>query len=345
MKKIVLNAKDRSYDIYCGSNIYGQIGGYFDLAADKICIITDSNVAPLYLRKIKNAVNADVYDYVFEAGESSKTIDTCAKIYNFLAQKGFSKTDILIALGGGVCGDITGFVASTYLRGIRYYGIPTTLLAQVDSSIGGKCGVDISGGKNLVGSIYQPFGVLIDTLFLNTLDEGVFNDGMAEVIKYGFIYDKSLYQKCVEDTLGNLSDIIFRCVQIKKEIVEKDEFDGGLRMILNFGHTIGHAIEKLGGYEKHTHGSAVSIGMAYAAKLSEITYSKTGLFDSVAGSLKKLNLPVETDYSYTDIAQAVLNDKKNRDGLLNFILLKEIGKAEIYKINTVKVADFIRQAF
>lgn len=276
----------------------------------------------------------------------AKNLKTCADIYNFLARNGFSKTDLLLALGGGVCGDITGFVAATYLRGVRYYSLPTTLLAQVDLSIGGKCGVDIERGKNLVGCIYQPLGVLIDTAFLQTLKPQVFADGMAEVIKYGFIYDKNLYEKCLTDLKGNLFDIICRCVEIKKEVVEKDEFDDGLRMILNFGHTIGHAVEKLGGYKRYSHGQAVAIGMAYAARLSEKhAGAKTGLYQKVTGALKALNLPVSTDYGAAEIASAVANDKKNRSGALNFILLKGIGEAVIYKVNSSDAAGFISGAF
>lgn len=346
MKKITLKAKERGYDIYCGNNIYADIGNLFDLNAEKICIISDSVVAPLYLKKLKAAIKKEVFEYVFEAGESSKNLSTCADIYNFLAQNGFSKTDLLIALGGGVCGDITGFVAATYLRGVRFYSIPTTLLAQVDSSIGGKCGVDIERGKNLVGCIYQPFGVLIDTAFLQTLSPQIFAGGMAEVIKYGFIYDKQLYRKCLKDVKGNLPEIIYRCVEIKKDIVEKDEFDNGIRMILNFGHTIGHAVEKLGGYKRYSHGQAVAIGMAYAAKLSEKhEVAKSGLYKEVTAALKALELPAQTDYSAKEIALAAASDKKNRSGTLNFILLKDIGEAVIYKIDLTRAADFISGAF
>lgn len=346
MQEIKLCAKDRCYSIYCGNNIYKDIADLFDLRADKICIITDSNVAPLHLDNIKKAMAKPAFHYIIEAGEASKTIHTCIDIYNFLAQNHFTKTDLLIALGGGVCGDLAGFVAATYLRGIRYYSVPTTLLAMVDSSIGGKCGADIPYGKNLVGAIYQPYGVLIDTLFLNTLSQSVFNDGMAEVIKYGFIYDRSIYDKSINNLKQNIEQIIFRCAQIKTEIVQKDEFDSNLRMILNFGHTIGHAIEKLGAYSRYSHGQAVAIGMAYAAKLSQIyTAEYENLYDDVLYALNKLNLPVKTDYSHKEIIDAVRSDKKNREGKLNFILLKKIGSAAIYSVDGAQVHDFIKPCF
>lgn len=344
MKKLVLNAENRSYNIFCGQGILSQIDTIFDLNAEKICIITDTNVAPLYLESLKNAIKKDIFQFIYTAGEASKTLETCSAVYNYLAKNGFTKSDLIIALGGGVCGDLTGFIAATYLRGIKYYSIPTTLLAQVDSSVGGKCGVDISYGKNLVGAIYQPYGVMIDTDFLKTLSKSDFADGMAEVIKYGFIYDRSIYDKCLENLQENLFDIIFRCVDIKREIVEADEFDNGLRMILNFGHTIGHAIEQLGNFSRYTHGQAVAIGMAYASKLSEISgIGCKGLYKEVTDVLNFLGLPVKTDYKTEDILPVLLNDKKVRNGRLNFILLKEIGSSLIYKIDSQNAGEFIEQ--
>jgi len=350
MQKLVLNAKDRTYNIFCGQNLLNKAPSLFNIKGGKICIITDTNVAPLYIEKLKDSFtecdNADLYEYIFTAGEQSKTLKTCISIYNFLAEKGFTKSDVLIALGGGVCGDLTGFIASTYLRGIKFYSVATTLLAQVDSSIGGKCGVDIPYGKNLVGSFYQPFGVVSDTLLLNTLKVNDFNDGMAEVIKYGFIYDKNVYDKCLINLKDNLNDIIFRCIDIKREVVEKDEYDNGLRMILNFGHTVGHAVEKLGNYSSYTHGQAVAIGMVYAAKLSEVAgTAKKGLYDQVKNAVKLLGLPYSTDYSVSEILPVLLNDKKNREGKLNFILLSDIGKSLVYKVDSKEVESFLKQAF
>jgi 3-dehydroquinate synthase len=345
MKTIVLHAKDRNYNIYCGKDIYTQAGELFGISSGKVCIITDTNVAPLYMDNLKKSLKCDVCEFVFPAGEASKTVQTCLKAYDFLALRGFSRTDSLIALGGGVCGDLTGFIASTYLRGIKYYSVATTLLAQVDSSIGGKCGVDIERGKNLVGAFYQPFGVIADTGTLATLPKDVFCDGSAEVIKYGLIYDREIYNKCSEDIHKNIDGIIYRCIDIKREIVEKDEFDCGLRMILNFGHTIGHAIERLGNYTRYTHGQAVAMGMAYAARLSEATgTAKRGLYDKIAAILKKLSLPVNCDYTPEELAPALLSDKKIRDGSLNFILLSDIGKAVIYKVNERDVLSFIKKA-
>lgn len=346
MKKLTLNAKEKSYDIYFGEGITADIGSLFDLGCRKVCIVTDSIVAPLYLDKVKRAIKEDASSYIIPAGEASKSLDTCAKIYDFLAKNEFSRTDVLIALGGGVCGDVTGFVASTFLRGIPFCSIPTTLLAQVDSSIGGKCGVNIPSGKNLVGSFYQPSGVIIDYDYLKTLGGGEFGDGLAEVIKYGFIYDREVYELALSDLKRNLPKIIFRCVEIKKEVVEADEFDHGIRMILNFGHTIGHAIEKLGGYGKYSHGRAVSIGMAMAARLSEKAgVAKAGLSGEVIGALEKLNLPTRCEYTAEQIAPVILNDKKIKGGKLNFILLEEIGKAVMHAVDAGGVTDFVKAAF
>jgi 3-dehydroquinate synthase len=345
MKKLTLNAKDFSYDIFFGEGIAADITSLFALKGQKTCIISDSNVAPLYLEKVLAALGGCATSYVFPAGEASKSLDTCADIYNFLAKNEFSKTDALVALGGGICGDVTGFVSSTYLRGIPYFSLPTTLLAQVDSSIGGKCGVNIPYGKNLVGSFYQPRGVIIDTAFLKTLKERDFRDGLAEVIKYGFIYDEKICQWALSGLSQNLSDIVFRCVGIKKEVVEADEFDSGLRMILNFGHTIGHAIEKLGGYEKYSHGQAVSIGMAAAARLSEKAgMAKEGLYGKVVGILEKLGLPTRCEYEASQLLSAIFNDKKIRGGKLNFVLLKDIGQATVYPLDKESVEEFVEGA-
>lgn len=346
MQKLTLKSKYRSYDIFCGQNIIKDIASLFDLKADKICIITDSNVAPLYLKQVKEAIGSEVFNYTFKAGESTKCLNTCIDIYNYLAKIGFTRTDILIALGGGVTGDMAGFIASTYLRGIKYYSIPTTLLSQVDSSVGGKCGVDIAYGKNLVGSFYQPFGVIIDTDVLKTLSKSIFSDGMAEVIKYGFIYDRNIYDMCLENVNKYLFDIIVRCIDIKREIVEIDEHDDGLRMILNFGHTIGHAVESLGCYKRYSHGQAIAIGMAYAAKLSEnAQIGFKGIYGNVTEALKLFNLPIKSDYTAEEIMPVLLNDKKIRSGRLNFILLKDIGSSIIYKIDSSKAYDFIKEAF
>lgn len=345
MKKLTLRAKDKSYDIVFGEGIAKELCPLFGLKGKKVCVISDSNVAPLYLEKVKSALEGETFNFVFPAGEQSKSLETCAEIYNFLAKNEFSKTDALVALGGGICGDVTGFVASTYLRGMPYYSLPTTLLAQVDSSIGGKCGVNIPYGKNLVGSFYQPRGVIIDTAFLETLKEEDFRDGLAEVIKYGFIYDKRICDWALTDLMGNLSDIIFRCVEIKKEVVEADEFDEGPRMILNFGHTVGHAIEKLGGYKKYSHGQAVSIGMAAAAKLSEKAgIAPERLYDKVVRMLNKLSLPTRCEYSIEQLLPVIFNDKKMRGGKLNFVLLKDIGQAEVYPLDKESVAEFLEGA-
>lgn len=346
VKTIKLSGRDRAYDIICGNGILQDFTKYFPLQeGGTAAIISDSNVSVLYLDKLIKALKGyKTISYVFPAGEPQKTLATCSDIYNFLTENNFSRTDTLIALGGGVVGDITGFAAATYLRGVKYYSIPTTLLAQVDSSVGGKCGVDISGGKNLVGAFYQPFGVLCDSAFLSTLPKEQYTSGMAEVVKYAFIYDAGLLKNAL-NMADNADSVIARCVEIKRDIVQKDEFDDGERMTLNFGHTIGHAAETLGGYTAFLHGYAVAAGMAYAAKLSH----KWGLcpadtVNTVIESLTSLGLPVTLPFTAEQLLPVVLGDKKVRSGGLNFILLSGIGSAVIKKVPTNDVGVALRLA-
>lgn len=341
---LTLKSKDRTYDIVCGSNILSQFSKYFKITAEKICIVTDSNVAKLYLDELKKGLlGYEIVTHIFTAGEKSKNLSTAAKVFDLLAENSFSRSDALIALGGGVAGDLTGFIASTYLRGIKYYSIPTSLLAQVDSSVGGKCAVDIPMGKNLVGTFYQPFGVLADFNTLETLPKRQTLCGLAEVIKYGFIVDKSLAYDCGQARDSDLNDIIVRCIDIKREIVEEDEFDDARRMILNFGHTIGHAIEALGEYKKYSHGEAVAIGMAYAAKISaNLKLCTSSTAKEVVKLIKSAGLPINAEYTADQIMPYLLNDKKMRSGSLNFILLEEIGKAVIYPIKKDEVYQIIK---
>ena len=239
-----------------------------------------------------------------------------------------------IALGGGVVGDISGFAASTFLRGIKFIQIPTTLLAQVDSSVGGKVAVNLDGGKNLVGSFYQPKAVLIDPDMLSTLSERIFNDGMAEVIKYALIWDKELFSELEKDTL-DIEKIIYTCVDIKRQVVEEDEFDTGKRMILNFGHTYGHVVESAYNYETYTHGEGVAIGMARITERTEkMGITKVGTYDKIVSILKKYDLCFD-DYSIDKetAANIMLRDKKSAGGSINYIVLKEIGTCDIMKMD------------
>lgn len=311
----------------------------------KILIVTDTNVAPLYLNGLHNTIKERgciAYDVILPAGEGSKTLSNAEEIYEVLAENTFSRSDYVIALGGGMITDISGFCAATYNRGMKYISIPTTLLAMVDAAHGGKCGVDLECGKNLVGAFYEPEQVIIDVDYLDTLNEEYLTDGMAEVIKYAFIMDKSLYEQLLdldECDLRNES-VILKCIVDKQSIVMQDKKDFGIRRILNFGHTIGHALEQISGY-RISHGRAVAVGMV---KICEMAFDK-GLCDkSVCDALKsiigKFNLP--TDYSQLEaigdifetelkdkITQAMALDKKHDGEIFNVVVITAIGVAKI----------------
>lgn len=320
----------------------------------KLHIITDENLESIYLEPLISQISELVYEEdspdfyedfeisysVIPSGEMSKNLSTVSDIYESLAEMNFSRDDLIIALGGGVVGDISGFVAATYLRGVKLCQIPTSLLAQVDSSVGGKNGINLSMGKNLVGSFYQPHIVIVDPLLLQTLPESDFSDGVAEIIKYGLIKDPSLLEKLKEYKAVDgkdkrdfdlLSDIIYRCIEIKKYYVEADEKDLGIRAILNFGHTIGHAVEKLGGYKEYTHGKAVAIGMVRALDLFKP--EKERIKETLIELLSLYNLPTEAPYEEEAIIEAVKSDKKASGNGLNFIIIKDAGHAEILEID------------
>lgn len=311
-----------------------------ELKNRRACIVTDSNVAPLYLEDVKariSSVCGQVEEYVIPAGEEHKTLDTVRGLYEHLILKGFDRHDILVALGGGVTGDLTGFAAATYLRGIRFIQIPTTLLAQIDSSIGGKTGVDFDCYKNMVGAFHQPALVYINISVLSSLPEEQFASGMAELLKSGLIRDADFYEWTIEH-MGDiedrdkdtLRDMVEHCCQIKRAVVEKDPHEKGERAILNFGHTIGHAIEKLKNFEL-LHGQCVSLGMVAAAYISwKRGYLEEDEFYEIRDMNVGFGLPITFDgLKPEDIIAATKKDKKMNAGKIRFILLKKIGKASI----------------
>ena len=278
---------------------------------------------------------------VIPAGEEHKRLSTVEGIYHDLLASGMTRKDLIIALGGGVVGDITGFAAATFLRGVSLCQIPTTLLAQVDSSVGGKTGVDLPEGKNLVGAFYQPRLVLIDPAVLATLPDQTFADGMAEVIKYGYISNREILDMVsAPDYKKNIERIICECVRIKRDVVTIDEHDTGLRMILNFGHTIGHAAEKLGNYVDLTHGQAVAVGMVAAMRLSAMLGNED-LSERLIGILEHIGLPTELKYGREDIYRSLLSDKKKFGATVNFILVREPGRAEITPIGAEKLHEYV----
>ncbi|MBO5317039.1 MAG: 3-dehydroquinate synthase, partial [Oscillospiraceae bacterium] len=282
--------------------------------------------------------------YTFSAGEASKNGQTYLSILNFLAENQLTRADALIALGGGVVGDITGFAAATYLRGIRYIQLPTTLLAMVDSSVGGKTAIDLPAGKNLAGAFCQPNLVLCDTNALRTLPREVFVDGCAEVIKYGVLFDPDLFSHLEEQGLCFDKDyVVSRCVELKRDVVRQDEFDLGLRQKLNLGHTIGHSLERLNNFAL-SHGQAVAIGMAIVSRAA----TATGICNAddtgrILKILPQFSLPVSTDYAAEKIYECALSDKKRAGATINLILPETIGNCVIKTMPIEQLLTFIEE--
>lgn len=314
--------------------------------AKRVMVISDSNVFPIYGETVVNSLmnnDFEVFSYIFEAGEQSKRLETIYNFYNELANNGFTRSDLIVALGGGVTGDMSGFTASTYLRGIDFVQIPTSLLSQVDSSVGGKTGVDIPQGKNLVGAFWQPNVVLIDPDTLDTLTDHFFSDGMAEVIKYGCIKNEELFNTLREQNAKEIiDDIIYECVKIKRDVVEIDERDHGERALLNFGHTLGHAIEKEYNFEGISHGQAVAIGMVMMTKASEIAgITPNGTADKIAELCKKYNLPISDKTPIENIVKSSFSDKKSSASNISLIVLNKIGNSKIYSVAKSNMLNFV----
>lgn len=335
MKTLRVNAGG-GYDILIERGLLKNCGVKIKsvVSAKKAAVISDTNVAPIYLETVEKSVKEagiETVSYVFEAGESSKTTANLIKIVEFLAQSGLTRNDCVIALGGGVCGDMAGFSAAVYLRGIKYIQIPTTLLAQVDSSVGGKTAVDLPQGKNLCGAFWQPSLVVIDPDVLDTLPAHFFSDGMGEVIKYGCIKSKSLFEKIEKENARDIIDeVIYECADIKRGVVERDEKEAGERALLNFGHTCGHSIEKLCNFSGVSHGEAVGIGMVMISKAGEKAgITEKGTADKIAVLLKKYGLKTETDLPVSEIVRNMAFDKKRTSAGIKLIMLRSIGDSFI----------------
>lgn len=338
----ILYNKKPCYDIVFSQSFAELAEELKDLEAEnkKLCIVTDSNVEKLYAKELKELLTGKcrkVVVYSFPAGEASKTLDTIKEIYRFLIEEGFDRKDMLLALGGGVVGDMTGYAAATYLRGIDYVQIPTTLLAQTDSSIGGKTGVDFDGYKNMVGAFKMPRLVYMNLAVLKSLDDRQFFAGFAEVMKHGLIKDASFYEWLIsnmyeicERDMDTLEEMVMRSCTIKKLVVEKDPTEQGDRALLNFGHTIGHAIEKAKNFELY-HGECVALGVVAAAYIS---WKKELLsmeeYYEIRDMFVPFYLPITVENIEPDqIVELTKSDKKMEDGKLKFVLLKKIGKAVI----------------
>lgn len=346
MKKVEVKT-GRKYDILIEHGIIKKSGEYIRplTRAVRAVIVSDSNVAPIYADTVKDSLEKNGFEtsvFVFEAGEERKRLSTIEKMYSFFFENNITRTDIVVALGGGVTGDMAGFASASYLRGIDFVQIPTTLLSQVDSSVGGKTGVDLPTGKNLVGAFWQPILVLIDPDTLNTLPKTFFNDGLGEVIKYGCIRSKSLFERLEKENAADfIDDIIFECVSIKRDVVENDERDTGERAILNFGHTFGHALEKLNNYAVITHGEAVGIGSFIITDITEKKgITKSGSAERIKNLLEKYGLPTETKFSLSDIVSATRGDKKSSGKSISFIFLSDIGECFINKIQISDMKGF-----
>lgn len=346
MKTVHVSASSE-YDILIGTGMLNSVGDLLKRisAAEKAAIVSDTNVWPLYgdkvLTSLKN-VGLNAVSFIFEAGETQKNGITYLSLLNFLAENQLTRSDLLIALGGGVVGDLTGFAAATYLRGIDYIQIPTTLLAAVDSSVGGKTAIDLPAGKNLAGAFYQPKLVVCDLEALNTLPDEVFRDGCAEVIKYGILYDSALFTHLHKYGLNfDREYVISRCVELKRDVVADDEFDRGSRQKLNLGHTIGHAIEGCSRYAV-SHGKAVAAGMAIIARCAQhhgFCCAETA--ERIALILAHFHLPVTTSYSADELTQVALSDKKRSGTTVHLIIPRQIGNCEIVNYPVEQLCSFI----
>ena len=284
----------------------------------------------------------NVIHYTFPAGEASKNGENYLKILNFLAENKLTRSDVLVALGGGVTGDLTGFVAATYLRGIAYVQIPTSLLSMVDSSVGGKTAIDLSAGKNLAGAFYQPSLVLCDMDALSTLPREIFRDGCGEIIKYGVLYDKALFDKLLAEGFSfDREAVIARCVELKRNVVAEDEFDTGARQKLNLGHTIGHGIEAQSHFTI-SHGEAVATGMAIVARAGEKAGITSGdTVDAIHEILEKFGFPLTTGYSVQQLFTSALSDKKRSGGTVNVVVPREIGDCILLPTPVGQLQSFI----
>lgn len=343
LRKLTVHAS-ADYGILIDRGLFDKAGKIIKevSGAEKACIITDSNVSKIYLKSLVESLEGSGFStcsFMFNAGESSKTLQTVEGIYKFLSKNNITRTDLIVSLGGGVVGDISGFAAATYLRGVDFIQIPTTLLAQIDASVGGKTGVNLSEGKNLVGAFWQPKLVIIDPDMLITLPQEIFIDGMSEAIKYGCIKSENLFNKISKyNNFDDIEDIIYECVNIKCHSVENDERDLGKRMLLNFGHTIGHALEKIEGYGGISHGRAVAIGMAMIAELGEKKgLTEPGSSQRIINILKRFGLPFRTDAPKSEIINAIRSDKKNLGNSINLILIRRIGEGYIYRTTPEKI--------
>lgn len=348
--KTVKVCTSTEYDILIGKGLLSQVGEEVAkrVSPCKAAIITDNKVDTLFSQTVSHSLEEAGFSackFVFPQGEGSKHIGTLSDILEFLAEEEMTRQDLIIALGGGVVGDMAGFAAAVYQRGISFVQIPTTFLAAVDSSVGGKTAIDLKAGKNMAGAFYQPKLVLCDTDTLSTLPKETFADGIAETLKYGIIGNESLFHKVESlEFLEDLEETIEICVSMKRDIVMRDEFDNGERQLLNLGHTLGHSIEKLSGFSI-SHGHAIAIGLyLIAVAAEEKGIGEVGIAEKIRNALVKNGLPIKTDFNVEEIAQGALMDKKRRGGTISFVFPEKIGKCRIEKIPVKEVEKLVAEA-
>ncbi len=344
MKTLSIALAERSYDIHIGAGLLDSVGKLCQQVLPKavrLAVVTDDTVGALYAHRVLQSLWGKGYTasvISLPPGEQTKCLDSLGVLYDAFMELGLTRTDAVVALGGGVVGDLAGFAAATILRGVDFVQIPTTLLAQVDSSVGGKVAIDLPAGKNLAGAFWQPRLVVMDPLVLHTLTDETFADGMAEVLKYGCILDTAFFQTLEtapsrQAVMGQIESVLHTCCDLKRQVVEKDERDTGERMLLNFGHTLGHAYEKAGNYERWTHGQAVAAGMCLAARLG-VALGVTPA--DVPGRIEALaacfGLPTAIDCTMEDYTHAIGLDKKGSGDSIALILLSRMGQAVPYRM-------------
>ena len=349
MQHVPVNASS-AYPVYIGGGLLEKAGELIAASTQShtCAIITDTTVGPLYAAQVCRALQEAgmaVSLHAFPAGEQNKNLGTYGAILEFLAENKLTRSDFLIALGGGVVGDIAGFAAATYQRGIGYIQMPTTFLAASDSSVGGKTAIDLAAGKNLAGAFHQPDMVICDTDTFRTLPDAVFSDGVAETVKHGLIADADFYQSLMAgDIRAQIDDVVRRNVEIKASVVGEDEFERGRRKLLNFGHTLGHAIEKCSGYAV-THGHAVAIGMVLASRAAErMGYSPEGTLEAVLAANRHFDLPSSCPYTAGELYAAATSDKKRSGGGIDVVVLEQVGQAKTVRLDMEGLRAFTEAA-
>ncbi|MBD5162927.1 MAG: 3-dehydroquinate synthase [Oscillibacter sp.] len=347
MQTVMVNAST-AYPVHIGPGLLEKAGGLIaEVTRSRACaVITDTTVEKLYAGRVCRSLQDagfQVFLHAFPAGERNKNLTSYGKILEFLAENRLTRSDFVVALGGGVAGDMAGFAAATYQRGIDYIQIPTTFLAASDSSVGGKTAIDLAAGKNLAGAFHQPNMVVCDTDAFRTLPPDTFADGMAETLKHGLIADRDFFEALAHRTV-DVDGMVRRNVEIKASVVGEDEFERGRRKLLNFGHTLGHAIEKISGFTV-THGHAVAIGMVLAARAGEkMDLSPAGTLEAVIAANQKYNLPVQCPYTAAEIYAAATSDKKRDRGNIDVVVLEEIGRAKTVRLDMEGLRTFVENA-